>query len=319
MIDINTKIYIAGHRGMVGSAIWRALEAKGYTNLIGKTSGELDLRDQTAVTEFYQTEKPQVVIDAAARVGGILANSEYPYQFLMENLQIQNNLIDGANQNGVEKFIFLGSSCIYPKLAPQPLKEDYLLTAPLEPTNEWYAIAKIAGIKACEAIRKQYGKDFVSLMPTNLYGPHDNFDLHTSHVLPAMIRKFHEAKMNGNTAVTLWGDGTPLREFLHVDDLANAVVFALENKLEEHLYNVGYGSDIAIKELARMIQEKTKHTGTINWDSSKPNGTPKKLMDSSRLQKQGWKPNIDLKEGISSTYTWFLKNQGKYKAIELKN
>ena len=242
-----TKIYIAGHRGMVGSAVWRALEEKGYTNLLGKKSSELDLRNQQAVNDFYNQEKPVVVIDSAAKVGGILANNDYPYQFLMENMQIQNNLIHGALNAGIEKFIFLGSSCIYPKFAPQPLKEEYLLTNSLEPTNEWYALAKITGVKACQAIRKQFNKDYVSLMPTNLYGYFDNFDLETSHVLPAMLRKFHKAKLN-NTAVKLWGSGTPMREFLFVDDMAKAVVFALENKLPEYLYNIGSGKDITIKE-----------------------------------------------------------------------
>src|SRR5690554_4715313 len=246
MLSKSSKIYIAGHRGMVGSAIWRALQARGYHRLIGKTSKELDLRNQAAVMEFYREERPEIVIDAAARVGGILANNDYPYQFLMENMQIQNNLIDSAHRFDCETFVFLGSSCIYPKLAPQPLKEECLLTAPLEPTNEWYALAKISGVKACEAIRKQFDKNFVSLMPTNLYGPFDNFDLQTSHVLPAMIRKFHEAKENGHTAVTLWGSGTPMREFLHVDDMADAVVFALENKLPDNLYNIGTGVDLKI-------------------------------------------------------------------------
>ena len=250
-----SKIYIAGHRGMVGSAVWRALEKKGYTNLLGKSSKELDLRNQSQVNNFFQTEKPDVVIDAAARVGGILANNDFPYQFLMENMQIQNNLIDGALKTGIEKFIFLGSSCIYPKFASQPLKEDYLLTDSLEPTNEWYAIAKISGVKTCQAIRKQFNKDYVSLMPTNLYGYFDNFDLETSHVLPAMIRKFHEAKQNNHSDVTLWGSGNPMREFLFVDDLAEAVVYALENKLPEYLYNVGTGKDITIKELAETIQK----------------------------------------------------------------
>ncbi|SDG47333.1 GDP-L-fucose synthase family protein [Psychroflexus sediminis] len=315
-MDKNTKIYVAGHRGMVGSAIWRNLKAKGYTNLIGKTSKELDLRNQAEVELFFRTEKPEVVIDAAARVGGILANNDYPYHFLMENLQIQNNLIDAAHQNKVQKFIFLGSSCIYPKHAPQPLKEEYLLTDTLEPTNEWYAIAKIAGVKACEAIRKQYGKDFVSLMPTNLYGPNDNFDLKTSHVLPAMIRKFHEAKENTNSNVKLWGSGTPMREFLHVDDLAEAVSFALENKLEDHLYNVGTGEDLTIKKLAETIQEIVGHKGEIKWDSSKPDGTPRKLMDVSKMNEQGWKAKIELKGGIEKTYQWFLDNE--YREVIVK-
>ncbi|MDA8731218.1 GDP-L-fucose synthase, partial [Flavobacteriaceae bacterium] len=273
------KIYIAGHNGMVGSAIWRALEKKGYNNLIGKSSKELDLRNQQAVINFYIKEQPEVVIDAAAKVGGILANNDFPYQFLMENMQIQNNLIDGAHKTGIEKFIFLGSSCIYPKFAPQPLKEEYLLTDSLEPTNEWYAIAKISGLKACQAIRNQYEKDYVSLMPTNLYGYFDNFDLKSSHVLPAMIRKFHEAKVNGNLPVRLWGSGTPLREFLFVDDMAEAVVFALENELPEFLYNIGSGNDITIGQLAVIIQNIVGHNGNIIWDQTKPDGTPKKLLD----------------------------------------
>jgi GDP-L-fucose synthase len=319
-VNKNKKIYIAGHLGMVGSAIWRALEKIGYQNLIGRTSKELDLRSQAAVNDFFKTEQPDIVIDAAARVGGILANNEYPYLFLMENLQIQNNLIDAAHKHDVQKFIFLGSSCIYPKLAPQPLKEEYLLTDSLEPTNEWYAIAKIAGVKACESIRKQYGKDFVSLMPTNLYGPNDNFDLQTSHVLPAMIRKFHEAKLETRNPqpVTLWGSGTPLREFLHVDDLAEAVAFALENKLEEHLYNIGTGKDITIKELAETIQEIVGYQGEINWDASKPDGTPRKLMDVSKMTIAGWRAKITLEEGIRNTYTWFLDNQGKFKEVRIE-
>jgi len=311
-----SKIYIAGHRGMVGSAIWRALTAKGYINLIGKTSAELDLRNQQAVTDFISDEKPNVIIDAAAKVGGILANNSYPYPFLMENLQIQNNLIDAAHQLDIEKFIFLGSSCIYPKFAPQPLKEDYLLTDSLEPTNEWYAIAKIAGVKACEAIRKQFGKDFVSLMPTNLYGPNDNFDLESSHVMPAMIRKFHEAKAESNS-VGLWGSGTPMREFLHVDDLAQAVLFAVENVLPEHLYNVGTGSDVTIKTLAETIQSIVGHTGEIVWDSTKPDGTPRKLMDSSKLRALGWEPQYSLQAGIKDAYEWFTSHQEDYKKVKL--
>jgi len=313
----SSKIYIAGHRGMVGSAIWRALTAKGYNNLLGRTSAELDLKNQEAVKEFFNVEKPEVVIDAAARVGGILANSEYPYPFLMENLQIQNNLIDAAHITEAKKFIFLGSSCIYPKLATQPLKEEYLLTGSLEPTNEWYAIAKIAGVKACEAIRKQYGRYFVSLMPTNLYGPNDNFDLKTSHVLPAMIRKFHEAKLNNNEPVELWGSGTPMREFLHVDDMADAVVFALENKLPEHLYNIGTGKDLTIKELAGTIQKVVGHNGEIVWDSSKPDGTPRKLMNVNKMKAAGWKASIDLEKGIESTYKWFLENSENYKEVKV--
>ena len=302
MIKKSDKIYIAGHRGMVGSACWRVLEAEGYTNLIGKTSKELDLRDQKAVEEFIRTEKPVAIIDAAAKVGGILANDTYPYEFLMDNMLIQNNLIRSAHENDVPKFIFLGSSCIYPKFAPQPLKEEYLLTDSLEPTNQWYAIAKISGVKLIEALRKEYGRDYVSLMPTNLYGPNDNFDLKSSHVLPAMIRKFHEAKMNGSAPVQLWGTGSPMREFLHVDDLSQAVLFALENELDEHLYNVGTGVDITIKDLANQIQSTVGHEGKIVWDSTKPDGTPRKLLDISRFSDLGWKPRIELDLGINELY-----------------
>ncbi|MDC3319546.1 GDP-L-fucose synthase [Flavobacteriaceae bacterium] len=313
----STKIYISGHRGMVGSAVCRALKSKGYSNLIGKTSAELDLRNQQAVTDFYEKEQPEIVIDAAAKVGGILANNDFPYQFLMENMQIQNNLIDSAHKLGVKKFIFLGSSCIYPKFSHQPLKEEYLLTDSLEPTNEWYALAKISGVKACESIRKQYGKDFVSLMPTNLYGTHDNFDLQTSHVLPAMIRKFHEAKFNENSPVILWGSGTPMREFLHVDDMAEAVVFALENKLPEYLYNIGTGKDVTIKELAETTQRVVGHKGQIIWDTSKPDGTPRKLMDVSKMKAMGWKYSTELEDGIKNTYKWFLNNIDTFKEIKL--
>ena len=302
---------------MVGSAIWRALVSKGYTNLIGKTSKELNLTNQHGVLNFYKKEKPEVVIDAAAKVGGILANNDFPYQFLMENMQIQNNLIDGAFKFGIKKFVFLGSSCIYPKFAKQPLREEYLLTNSLEPTNEWYAIAKITGIKACQSIRKQYNKNFVSLMPTNLYGSFDNFDLESSHVIPAMIRKFHEAKLNDNAAVKLWGSGTPKREFLFVDDLAEAVVFALENSLPEHLYNVGTGNDISIMQLAKMIQSVTEHQGKILWDSTKPDGTPRKLMDVSKMKKLGWEYSTELEHGIKKTYEWFLENKSSIKENKL--
>jgi GDP-L-fucose synthase len=312
------KIYIAGHKGMVGSAVWRALEKRGYTNLVGVSSKKLNLRNQQAVLDFYKEEKPSVVIDAAAKVGGILANKDYPYNFLMQNMQIQNNLIDGALNSGIEKFIFLGSSCIYPKFAPQPLKEEYLLTDPLEPTNEWYAIAKISGVKACQAIRNQYGKDFVSLMPTNLYGYFDNFDLQSSHVLPAMLRKFHEAKINGNTPVKLWGSGTPMREFLFVDDMAEAVVFALENKLPEYLYNIGSGKDITIKQLAETIQNVVGHKGDIIWDNSKPDGTPRKLLDVSKMKALGWHYSTNLKEGVEKTYQWFQENIKDLKKIKLE-
>ncbi len=317
MIHNNSTIYIAGHNGMVGSAIWRTLTAKGYTNLIGASSKELDLRNQQAVSDFILKIKPDVIIDAAAKVGGILANNNFPYQFLMENMQIQNNLIDAAHRLGVDKFIFLGSSCIYPKLAPQPLKEEYLLTDSLEPTNEWYAIAKITGVKACQAIRNQFEKDFVSLMPTNLYGIHDNFDLTSSHVLPAMMRKFHEAKLNNNAVVTLWGSGTPMREFLFVEDMAEAVVFALENTLPDYLYNVGTGEDLTIKELAETIQKIVGHQGEIIWDAIKPDGTPRKLMDISKMHALGWKHQTHLEEGIQKTYDWFLANSENVKKIKL--
>ena len=313
------KIYIAGHKGMVGSAVWRALDNNGYTNLIGLSRSELNLRNQQAVLEFYKEEKPEIVIDAAAKVGGILANNDYPYDFLMQNMQIQNNLIDGAFNSGVEKFIFLGSSCIYPKLASQPLKEEYLLTDSLEPTNEWYAIAKISGVKACQAIRNQYGKNYVSLMPTNLYGYFDNFDLKSSHVLPAMLRKFHEAKVNGNSVVELWGSGSPMREFLFVDDMAEAVVFALENELPEFLYNIGSGKDITIKELAETIQGVVGYKGNILWDKSKPDGTPRKLMDISKMRDLGWSYSTELTEGIEKTYQWFLENIKDLKQIKLES
>ena len=317
ILDKKTKIYIAGHKGMVGSAVWRALVSKGYSNLIGKTSKEIDLTNQQAVSDFYKNEQPEVVINAAAKVGGILANNDFPYQFLMENLQIQNNLINGAFKLGIEKFIFLGSSCIYPKFAPQPLKEEYLLTDSLEPTNEWYAIAKITGLKACQAIRKQYNKDYISLMPTNLYGYFDNFDLQSSHVLPAMLRKFHEAKINNHSDVTLWGSGTPMREFLFVDDMAQSVIYALENKLPEHLYNIGSGKDITIKELAEIIQKTTGHQGKILWDASKPDGTSRKLMDVSKMKELGWEYTTELEVGIEKTYQWFLSNTDTIKEIKL--
>jgi len=312
-----TKIYVAGHRGMVGSAVWRELKSKGYSNLIGKTSAELDLRNQQAVTDFYKKEQPEVVIDAAAKVGGILANNDFPFQFLMENMQIQNNLIDGAFKAGIEKFIFLGSSCIYPKLAPQPLKEEYLLTDSLEPSNEWYAIAKITGVKVCQSIRKQFNKDYVSLMPTNLYGSFDNFDLQSSHVLPAMIRKFHEAKENDHSPVSLWGSGKPMREFLFVDDMAAAVVYALEHNLPEYLYNIGTGKDITIKELAEIIKKIIGHQGKIIWDATKPDGTPRKLMDISKMQAMGWTYTTELEEGVKKTYQWFLENIDSIKEVKL--
>jgi len=313
----DSKIYIAGHRGMVGSAVKRKLESEGFDNLVVQTSSELDLRNQQAVKAFFVAEKPDVVIDAAARVGGILANRDYPWQFLYENLEIQNNLIAAAHENSVNKLIFLGSSCIYPKLAEQPLREDSLLTGPLEPTNQWYAIAKIAGVKMVEALREQFGRDYVSLMPTNLYGSNDNFDLETSHVLPAMIRKFHDAKEAGHKPVKLWGTGSPMREFLHVDDVAEAVWFTLNHEMQHDLYNVGTGKDITIKELALTIQKITGHEGEIQWDTTKPDGTPRKLMDVSRMKEAGWKYSIELEDGIRSTYEWFLENEGEVKEVKL--
>ena len=304
----NSKIFIAGHLGMVGSACMRLLKKEGYTNILGKTRFELDLTKQEQVETFFKIENPDVVIDAAAKVGGILANDTYPYEFLMDNMLIQNNLIKSSLNNNVNKFIFLGSSCIYPRLAPQPLKEEYLLTAPLEPTNQWYAVAKISGVKLIESIRIQFEKDYVSLMPTNLYGPNDNYDLKNSHVLPAMIRKFHEAKMGGHSEVQLWGSGTPLREFLHVDDLANAVLFALKNKLPDSLYNVGSSTEISIKELAFLVKEIVGFNGAIKWDNTRPDGTPRKLMDSSRLNNLNWKSTIALDDGIKSVYEYFKKD-----------
>jgi GDP-L-fucose synthase len=317
MITKEDKIYIAGHQGMVGSACWRALENKGYTNLIGKTSKELDLRDQKAVNDFIHKEKPFAIIDAAAKVGGILANHSYPYEFLMDNMLIQNNLIRYAHENNVHKFIFLGSSCIYPKSALQPIKEEYLLTGSLEVTNEWYAIAKISGIKLIESLRKEYSREYVSLMPSNLYGPNDNFNLNSSHVLPAMIRKFHEAKKNNNSPVQLWGTGLPMREFLHVDDLAQAVLFVLENPMDKHLYNVGTGVDCTINDLAKLIQKTVGHKGQIFWDRTKPDGTPRKLMDNSRMKSQGWEAAICLEQGIKNSYNWFLENVSNLREVRL--
>jgi len=304
----DSKIYVAGHKGMVGSACCRALLAKGYKNIIGFSSQELDLRNQRDVFGMLESEKPKAIIDAAAKVGGILANSTQPYEFLMDNMLIQNNLIKAAHELNIKKFIFLGSSCIYPKMAPQPLKEEYLLTGPLEETNQWYAIAKISGVKLIEALRDQYNRDYVSLMPTNLFGPGDNYDLKSSHVIPAMLRKFSEANKNDHSPVELWGTGTPKREFIHVDDLANAVVFTLENKLKESLYNVGSGIEISIKKLAELIQHLTGHKGEIIWDKKKPDGTPRKFMDSSKLHQLGWSHKINLKEGILSVLKDHKKN-----------
>lgn len=318
-MDKKVKIYIAGHRGMVGSAILENLKGNGYSNIITATSLELDLRNQQVTNAFIANEKPDVVIIAAARVGGILANNEYPWQFLYDNLMIEANLINAAHQNDVQDLIFLGSSCIYPKMAPQPLKEEYLLTGPLEPTNEWYAVAKIAGIKLCQALNKQYGRNYISIMPTNLYGPRDNFDLKTSHVLPAMIRKFHEAKENNHANVSLWGSGAPMREFLHVDDLAKSVRFVMEydDTLNYDLINAGTGEDLTIKELAETIQSVVGHQGEIDWDSSKPDGTHRKLMDVCRLNYLGWKAKIKLDEGIKETYDWFLEHIQEFKKVEI--
>jgi GDP-L-fucose synthase len=305
-IDKSAVIYVAGHRGLVGSAIWRALEAAGHKNLVGRTRAELDLLDPVAVARFYEQARPEYVFVAAAKVGGILANNSEPASFLYENLQIQNNLIHLAWRHGVRKLLFLGSSCIYPKLAPQPLKEEYLLTGPLEPTNEWYAVAKIAGIKLCQAYRRQHGCDFISAMPTNMYGPNDNYDPLTSHVLPALIRKFHEAKESGAAEVVCWGTGAPLREFLYSDDLGRACLFLMEHYSGEMFINVGFGSDISIRDLAGLVAEVTGFKGRIAWDAGKPDGTPKKLMDSSRLLGMGWKPEVDLAAGIRRAYESFL-------------
>lgn len=305
-MDKNAKIFVAGHRGLVGSAIWRALQRRGCTQLIGKPRSELDLLNASAVLDFLSKEKPTYVLGAAARVGGIHANNTYPAQFLYENLQVQNTLIHGSYLTGVKKLLFLGSSCIYPKFAPQPMKEEHLLSGALEPTNEWYAVAKITGIKMCQAYRREYGCDFISVMPTNLYGPNDNYDLQNSHVLPALIRKFHEAKTTGASQVVCWGTGSPFREFLYVDDLAEACVFLMETYSEEQFINIGSGSEISIKELSELVGRVVGFAGKIVWDSSKPDGTPRKLMDSSRLFALGWRPRIPLEEGIRTTYQDFL-------------
>lgn len=301
-MQVQDRIYIAGHRGMVGSAIKRKLEKEGFTNFITRTSSELDLRNQAAVEAFFKEEKPDHVFLAAAKVGGIVANNTYRAEFIYDNLMIQNNVIHQAYVNGVKKLMFLGSSCIYPKLAPQPLKEEYLLTGPLEPTNEPYAIAKIAGIKLCDAYRSQYGADFISVMPTNLYGPNDNYDLQTSHVLPALLRKFHEAKINKTPEVTIWGSGTPLREFLHADDMADACFFLMQRYNEPGPINIGVGEDISIADLARLIQKITGYEGKLTFDASKPDGTPRKLMDVNKLTSLGWKASIPLEEGIRKVY-----------------
>ena len=303
------KIYVAGHRGLVGSAIVRAIEAEGKHTWIGQSRSELDLLDRKAVFEYLAGAKPDAVVIAAAKVGGIYANDTYPVQFLSENLQIETNLMDAAHAAGIPRLLFLGSSCVYPKLAQQPIKEEYLLTGELEKTNEAYALAKISGLKLVQAYRKQYGHKWISAMPTNMYGPGDNFDLENSHVLPALIRKFHDAKVQGKPSVTLWGTGSPKREFLHSDDLGRACVFLIENYDDEVAINVGFGEDVSIKELAELIQGIVGFEGEIEWDSSKPDGTPRKLLDVSRLQALGWKPTIALEQGIKSTYEWFVANQ----------
>lgn len=310
-MEKTSKIYVAGHRGMVGSAILRKLQNEGFNNIITRTSKELDLRRQKDVEEFFETEKPEYVFLAAAKVGGILANNTYRAEFLYDNLMIQSNVINAAYKNKVKKLLFLGSSCIYPKLAPQPMKEEYLLSGYLEPTNEPYAIAKITGIKMCEAFRHQYGCNFISAMPTNLYGPNDNYDLNNSHVLPALIRKFHEAKINNAPNVVVWGTGKPRRELMHVDDLADACLFLMLNYNDSKFVNVGTGKDTSIAELAELVKKNVGYNGEIIYDTSKPDGTPRKLLDLTYLHSLGWKHKIELEEGIRSTYQYFLEHQAK--------
>ncbi len=305
----DARVFVAGHRGLVGSAICRKLEADGYSDVLTQSRSETDLTDPAEVRQFFAQAQPEYVFLAAAKVGGIHANNSAPADFLRDNLQIQLNVIDAAYRAGVKKLVFLGSSCIYPKHAPQPMKEEHLLTGPLEPTNEWYAIAKIAGIKQCQAYRRQYGFNAISLMPTNLYGPGDNFDLQNSHVLPALIRKFHEAREAGDATVTVWGSGTPRREFLHVDDLADACLYLMQNYESEDIVNVGWGEDLSIAELAAMVKDVVGFEGDIVYDADKPDGTPRKLMDTSRLSELGWKPQIGLREGLEETYRWFLEHQ----------
>ena len=306
--DVNATIYVAGHRGLAGSALVRRLEKEGYSKLLTRSSSELDLRDQSAVNRFFAAEKPDYVFLAAAKVGGILANSSYPAQFLYDNLMIASNVIHASYHSGVKKLLNLGSSCIYPKLAPQPLQESALLTGPLEPTNRAYAVAKIAAIELCDSYREQYGCDFVSAMPTNLYGPHDNFDLETSHVLPALLRKAHEAKLAHSPSLELWGSGRPKREFLHVDDLADACLYIMQNVSEPGPINVGTGQDISILELAELIKDVVGFCGELSFDSSKPDGTPRKLLDVSRLSQLGWQARTGLREGVEQTYQWFKGN-----------
>ncbi|MFQ5977077.1 MAG: GDP-L-fucose synthase family protein [Candidatus Heimdallarchaeota archaeon] len=307
-MEKDASIFIAGHTGLVGSAIIQKLRALGYQNTLTQTHNDLDLRNQSEVMQFFKKESPDYVFLAAARVGGILANSQFPADFIYDNLMIQSNVIQASYQTQIEKLLFLGSSCIYPKFSPQPIKEEYLLDGKLEPTNEPYAIAKIAGIKMCQAYNKQHGSNFISLMPTNLYGPNDNFDLQTSHVLPALIRKFHEAKIGKHSPVTIWGTGSPKREFLHVDDLADAAVFLISNYNDSEIINVGTGKDISIGDLAKLISSEIGYEGKLHFDTSKPDGTPRKILDVSRLMKLGWTPKISLKEGIRQTYEWYHSN-----------
>jgi len=310
-MDKDSLIYVAGHRGLVGSAICRALARDGYENQLTRTHAELDLCDQAAVRAFFAQHRPAIVVLAAAKVGGIHANATYPAEFIYQNLQVQNNVIDSACRNGCKKLLFLGSSCIYPKLCPQPIKEEYLLTGPLEPTNDAYALAKIAGIKMCQAYRRQYGFDAISAMPTNLYGPGDNYHPENSHVIPALIRRFHEAKVSGADTVTIWGTGNALREFLYVDDMAEACVFLLRNYSDFEHVNVGSGSDISIIEVARLIARVVGFAGNIDTDPTKPDGTPRKLMDSGKLFSMGWKPNLSLEEGLTTSYQWFMNASGQ--------
>jgi GDP-L-fucose synthase len=308
MLDKSEKIFVAGHRGMVGSGLVRRLEAEGFVNLLVRDKSNLDLRDESAVAKFFAEEKPDIVVLAAAKVGGIKANSDYPVEFLLENLRIQNNVIHSAYENDVRKVLFLGSSCIYPKFAPQPIPETALLSGPLEPTNEAYAIAKIAGIKLCQAYSREHGSNFISVMPTNLYGPNDNFNLETSHVLAALLRKAHEAKTRKDRKLTVWGSGTPRREFLHVDDLASACLMLLEKYNSPEIINVGCGEDISIVELAELICDLVGFDGDLTWDATKPDGTPRKLLDVTKLRALGWKPSISLRDGIAQTYEWFRAN-----------